>query len=262
MDKFLNAINGELKNGIVLRSRKFFRTVPVSLITVPAMRSFSIIGHRGAKGHEPENTLRSVSRALDFGADGVEIDVYFVDGQLVVIHDETLERTTNGTGRVEERSFDYLRSLDAGAGERIPTLREIFERVNRRAFLNIELKGVRTAEPVSDLIREYLSERNWKNDDFIVSSFDLLELGRLASCGIRLGLLFKEAPGDYHKIAGSLGAYSVHVALHSVSQSFVDDAHGCGLKVLVYTVNSAADIRRMRELGVDGVFTDYPDRAA
>ena len=90
-------------------------------------------GHRGACGHEPENTVRSVRRALELGADGVEVDVYFVDGQLVVIHDDTLDRTTNGRGRVDKKSFAELRALDAGRGEKIPTLAEIFEAVNRRA---------------------------------------------------------------------------------------------------------------------------------
>ncbi len=156
------------------------------------MRNFSCIGHRGAKGLEPENTLRSIRRALDLGVDGVEIDVYFVDGQLVVIHDDTLERTTNGRGRVEEQSFDYLRSLDAGKGEKIPTLCEVFETVNRRAFINIELKGRNTAMPVFELIEEYCDSKGWKKEDFLVSSFDHRELGKLKSRGIRLGPLFSE----------------------------------------------------------------------
>ena len=133
------------------------------------MRNFLCIGHRGAKGLEPENTLRSIRKALDLGVDGVEIDVYSVAGQLVVIHDETLERTTNGRGLVEEQSFDYLRSLDAGKGEKIPVLREVFDEVNRRAFINIELKGRHTAEPVMELIGEYTDGRGWVMGDFLVS---------------------------------------------------------------------------------------------
>lgn len=102
-------------------------------------------GHRGACGHEPENTLRSVRRALELGADGIEVDVHLADGRLVVIHDDTLNRTTNGTGPVAEKSFACLRSLNAGQGERIPTLEEVFDTVNRRAIVNIELKGLGTA---------------------------------------------------------------------------------------------------------------------
>src|SRR5271154_4385560 len=125
------------------------------------MRNFLCIGHRGAKGLEPENTLRSIRKALDLGVDGVEVDVYLAGGQLVVIHDDTLERTTNGRGRVEAQSFDYLRSLDAGMGEKIPTLREVFDTVNRRAFINVELKGGNTAEPVFELIEEYAGGKGW-----------------------------------------------------------------------------------------------------
>src|SRR5260370_42289602 len=126
-------------------------------------------GHRGASGHEPENTVRSVRRALELGADGIEVDVYFADGQLVGIHDDTLERTTNGHGRVMEKSFAYLRSLDTGLGEKIPTLAEIFDAVNRRAVVNVELKGPRTAAPVSVLIEESVNRRGSSYDAFLVS---------------------------------------------------------------------------------------------
>src|SRR5882672_3083902 len=94
-------------------------------------------GHRGAGGHEPENTVRSVRKALQLGADGVEVDVHFAAGHLMVIHDDTLARTTNGRGRVAKKSFEYLRSLDARLGERIPTLTEIFDAVDRHAVINV-----------------------------------------------------------------------------------------------------------------------------
>ena len=129
-------------------------------------------GHRGACGHEPENTVRSVRRALELGADGVEVDVHFADGHLVVIHDDTLERTTDGHGCVAKKTFDHLRSLDAGLGEHIPTLAEIFDAVNRRGVINVELKAPHTAAPVAALIAEYVNRRGWSYDDFLVSSFD------------------------------------------------------------------------------------------
>ena len=118
-------------------------------------------GHRGARGHEPENTLRSVRKALALGADGVEVDVYLADEQLVVIHDRTLGRTTNGSGFVTRKSFAYLRSLDAGQGEHIPTLAEVFDTVDRRALINVELKGPHTAAPVGALIDDYVRQRGW-----------------------------------------------------------------------------------------------------
>lgn len=223
------------------------------------MRKFPCIGHRGAKGLEPENTLRSVRRALELGVDGVEVDVYFVDGEIIVIHDDTLQRTTNGHGRVEEQTFGYLRSLDAGKGEKIPTLREVFEIVDRRAFINIELKGERTAEPVFELIGEYL-RKDWMPEDFLVSSFNLDELAKLKYCGIRLGALFSKPRQDCVAIAKTLGAYSMNISSRMADGALVEAAHSAGMKVFVYTVNSARGIVKIRAAGADGIFTDRPDR--
>lgn len=221
-------------------------------------------GHRGARGHEPENTVRSVRRALELGADGIEVDVYFVDGRLMVIHDETLDRTTNGTGPVMEKTFAQLRSLDAGQGEKIPTLEEIFEAVNRRALINVELKGPRTAAPVAALIGEYERQRGWHPGDFLVSSFDRaqLEETRKLRPEIRLGALFEEAGPDLVARAERLGAWSLHVGRELVTPELVDEAHGHGLKVFVFTINEPDEMARLCALGVDGIFTDYPDRVA
>src|SRR5487761_2642608 len=216
-------------------------------------------GHRGARGHEPENTVRSVRRALELGADGVEVDVFFVDGQLVVIHDDTLERTTNGHGRVLEKSFAYLRSLDAGLGEKIPTLAEIFEAVNRRAVINVELKGPHTAAPVAALIAEYVARRGWRFDDFLVSSFDHAQLREAKQLcpEIRIGGLTEKAPRGLAKFAEELGAWSLHASKRCVTPKLVADAHQRGLKVFVYTVNEPKEIAALRALGVDGVFSDF-----
>jgi glycerophosphoryl diester phosphodiesterase len=219
-------------------------------------------GHRGARGHEPENTVRSVRRALALGADGVEVDVYFVDGQLVVIHDDTLERTTNGRGRVMKKSFDYLRSLDAGAGEHIPTLAEIFDAVNRRAVINVELKGPHTAAPVVALIAEYVDRHGWSYDDFLVSSFDhaRIQEARQHCLGLRTGALIMRTPRGLAKFAEAMGAWSVNASKRCVTPKLVADAHQRGLKVFVFTINEPEEIARMRALGVDGVFSDFPER--
>ncbi len=225
-------------------------------------RKLFCFGHRGARGHEPENTVRSVRRALELGADGVEVDVYFVDGQLVVIHDDTLERTTNGRGRVAGKSFAHLRSLDAGLGERIPTLAEIFAAVNRRAVINVELKGPHTAAPVAALIAEHVKHRGWSYDDFLVSSFDhgrICEAKQLGP-GLRIGALVMKAPRGLAKFAETLGAWSLHADRRCVTPRLVADAHGRGLKVFVFTINRPEEIARMKTLGVDGVFSDFPER--
>jgi glycerophosphoryl diester phosphodiesterase len=212
-------------------------------------------------GHEPENTLLSIEKAIDLGASWVEVDVYFVDDHLVVFHDDQLARTTNGTGYIGEKSFAYLRTLDAGKGQKIPTLEEVIAAVEGRAALNIELKGFGTAAPTVRLIRERL-EHGWSYEDLLVSSFihrELLHVKRLDP-RLRTGALIVGLPVDNAAFAERLNCYSVHPSVFFIDQDFVDDAHTRGLKVFVINVNEPDDIKRMEALGVDGVFTDYPER--
>jgi len=224
------------------------------------MNKFLCIGHRGAGGHEPENTLRSVRRALEMGAHGIEIDVRLVHGELLVMHDAKLDRTTNGRGWLARKPLAVLRALDAGGGERIPTLREVVETVNRRAFLNIELKGRRTAKPVSALIHTFVHTRGWRYEDFLVSSFMGAELRAITDSRIPIGLLLTRPTRLYALSARRLRACAVHPAARFVTARFVADAHGRGLRVFPYTVNAPSEILRLRKLGVDGVFTDFPER--
>ena len=200
-------------------------------------------------------------RALELGAHGIEIDVWFVDGELVVIHDAKLDRTTNGRGYLARKTFAQLRALDAGHGERIPTLREVFETVDRRAFINIELKGRRTAGPVGALIAEFVEQRGWRYEDFVVSSFHRTELRAVSDPRIPIALLLARPTRLYALNARRVRASAVNPALRFVTQRFVVDAHRRGLRVFVYTVNDPADLARMRAWGVDGVFTDFPERA-
>ncbi|HXF11139.1 MAG TPA: glycerophosphodiester phosphodiesterase family protein [Desulfuromonadaceae bacterium] len=225
-------------------------------------RRLFCFGHRGARGHEPENTLRSVRKALELGADGIEIDVYFVDGQLIVIHDDTLNRTTNGKGRLDAKTFRELRSLDAGKGERIPTLSEVFDAVNRRAVINIELKGPGTAEPVARLIQERVKNRGWRFGDFLISSFDWDQLEQIRKCcpRIRIGLLTDKIPRDLFPVAKQLEAWSIHPAAKRVTRALVRQAHRRKLKVYVYTVNHSKIMDALKDMGVDGLFTDFPER--
>jgi glycerophosphoryl diester phosphodiesterase len=220
------------------------------------------LGHRGAAGHEPENTLRSVRKAMDLGAEGVEVDVHWVDNHLVVIHDNTLDRTTNGSGAVMEKSFAYLRSLDAGRGERIPMLGEVFEAVNRQAVINVELKGPGTASPVVRLIDRYVQECGWRYEDFLVSTFDHAQIQTVKKLRpqIRTGALIKRVPAGLAAFAEQLGAWSLHPGKRCVTPELVADAQQRGLKVLAFTINKPAEIAVMAALGVDGVFTDFPER--
>ncbi|HMP81245.1 MAG TPA: glycerophosphodiester phosphodiesterase family protein [Verrucomicrobiota bacterium] len=220
-------------------------------------------GHRGAAGHEPENTLRSIRKALELGAHGIEVDVHFTDGHLVVIHDDTLQRTTNGRGPVAKKTFAELRTLDAGHGERIPTPAEVFDAVARRALINVELKGPRTAAPVVALIDEYVRQRGWHYEDFLLSSFDHEQVCQAKHLRpeIRTAPLINKIPPGLAEFAEQMGAWAVNVSRRCVTQALVDDAHARGLKVFVYTINESRDIAKMKSLGVDGVFSDFPERA-
>lgn len=219
------------------------------------------IGHRGAKGYEPENTLRSMSRALELGADWIELDVHLVENELVVIHDTRLERTTNGKGRLDESSLDYIRSLDAGCGERVPLLGEAFDLVAGRASINVELKGPGTAEPVVHFLSDRFS-RGLSPEHVLISSFDhrQLALVRSLDARLRVGALLVGFPVDGAAFAERVGAYSVNPSLEFVDEAFVSDAHARGLKVLVFTANRPDEIATLFELGVDGIFSDFPDR--
>jgi glycerophosphoryl diester phosphodiesterase len=232
------------------------------------------IGHRGARGHAPENTLASVRKAIALGADWIEIDVYWVAGELVVFHDETLERTTNGSGLLMAQSFADLRSLDAGEGEQIPTLAEVFDAVERlagldRVGLNIELKGPGTAEPVVRFLQAWRgrdSQADWSR--VLLSSFcqDELRLVQQLEPRIQLGTLFASLPDGSISTAiaqaQALNAWAINPAQELVTAELVQAAQATGLKVLVFTVNGEAEIQRLRALGVDGLFTDYPERVA
>ena len=219
------------------------------------------IGHRGAMGHEPENTLLSIRKALSLGVDGVEIDVYNVEDRLVVIHDRDLARTTNGTGYLETKSFAYLRSLDAGKGEQIPLLSEVITTVNRQAIVNIELKGNNTAGLVVELIEQYLTQ-GWSYADFIVSSFNHYELHQVKarSAKIKTGMLVYGLPWEYLTTAQKLRADVPILCWDYVTAELVRSVHQQGFKIWVYTVNRADDIALMESWGVDAIFTNYPER--
>lgn len=220
----------------------------------------SCFAHRGASGHAPGNTLSAIRKALDMGSDWIEVDVQRSDDELAVIHDRRLPENVAGGGLVTETPWATLRTLDAGQGERIPALREVFACVAGRAGINVELKSAGCVAPVAALIREYGVRFGMQR--FLVSSFDhrWLRAMREMVPEIRLGALIAGVPEDLAACGERLGAWSLHSSLEFTDAELLKDAHERGIRVYVYTVNHVEDIARMRDLGVDGVFTDYPDR--
>ncbi len=216
------------------------------------------IGHRGAKGYYPENTLASFAHALALGCDWIELDVYLAHGELLVIHDKAVDRTTNGHGLISDYSLAALRALDAGNGQQIPLLGEVLDMIDGRCGVNVELKGPGTAAPVSECLNNYV-QRGWPQSAFLISSFDHLELAR-ADPGFRRGVLFGALPADWLASCQALSGWSANFYQKDVTPDLVNTAHDNGLKVLTYTANDHEDIQRVLNAGVDGVFSDYPDR--
>ena len=178
------------------------------------------------------------------------------------MHDETLERTTSGSGHYKSKSLDALRRLDAGDGERIPLLREVVDLIDGRVDLNVEVKEPGIAGPVIDGLLNMTSSRNQWRSRVLLSSFDATTTYQLAQKrgDMRLGMLYEEDFDSALNRAKTLGAYSLHMSLRSLDSGDIARAHQSNIAVFVYTVNEHADILRCAEARVDGVFSDYPDR--
>jgi len=221
-----------------------------------------VFGHQGAPGYAPENTLLSFEEAIQRGTDWIELDVHRVNVELFVIHDYRLDRTTNGHGIIYKQALEYIRSLDAGQGEKIPFLHEVFDKVDRRVGINIELKSDGTAQPVMALVDNYIQKHGWSIDDFIISSFNHFELKtvREINPNIKIGILLYGVPLDFDAIMQLIRPNSINISIDFISQDIVNIIHKKGLRVFVYTVNFTDEIQWMIDLNVDGVFTDYPDR--
>lgn len=233
-----------------------------------------VLAHRGASAHAPENTLAAFELAVEQGADGVELDVKLsADGQVVVIHDATVERTTGARGRVKDMTLDELRSLDAGSffsdkfkGEKIPTLAEVFEAVGKRTFINVELTNYNTprdhlVESVCILVKKFGMQKRVLFSSFLPAN---LSNARRYLPEVPTGLLALN--GLLGAWARSFGfAFGKHEALHphlkDATQQLIYYVHRLKKRVHVWTVNDAADMRRLFKWGVDAIFTDDPQLA-
>ena len=236
---------------------------------IEAMKRPVCYAHRGARARAPENTLRAFRLAFELGADAIECDAQQSrDGRLVVIHDGTVDRTTDGSGWVAEMSFAELRLLNAGRGERIPTLEETLALVRERGGgINLEVKGesvaetLGTAEAVTAALRGLEEGMRGR---VLVSSFahPAIALLKARLPWLRTGALFGDEWRGRDMVASALavGAEAMHPGLRLVTPELVLRAHDAGLAVNVWTVNRPADIRRLIAWDVDGIFSDYPER--
>jgi glycerophosphoryl diester phosphodiesterase len=225
------------------------------------------IAHRGASARFPENTLVAFRAAIEAGAEMCELDVQLTrDGALAVIHDDTVDRTTDGIGAVAGLTLEQLRRLDAGVrfgpefkGERIPTLEEVFDLVDGHCSLNIELKAAGVEPGVTELIR-----MRGAIGSSLVSSFDWEALARVRHMApeIRVAPLASGWPARLIGAATEMKADAIHPRFDMVTEDLCVAAHSRGINVYTWTVDEPGVMRKLIADGVDGIMTNYPDRLA
>ncbi|MFJ8584217.1 glycerophosphodiester phosphodiesterase [Streptomyces sp. NPDC093595] len=216
---------------------------------------FLIIGHRGVMGVEPENTLRSFRRAESAGMDAIELDLHLSkDGALVVMHDAEVDRTTDGTGPVADKTLAELRGLDAGLGERIPVFEEVLEAV--RAPIQAEIKDVAAARALAGVLRRHDPAGRVE-----VSSFHdeaVAEIARLVP-GVRTVLIASHWGPDIVERARAVGAAALALNIRRLTLETVERARAASLGVIGWVVNTPQHLRLVRALELDGATTDFPE---
>ena len=221
------------------------------------------IAHRGAKGYEPENTFVSFQKALDMQVDGIELDVHLsADGEIIVIHDETIDRTTNGKGFVNALSLRELKAFRINGTHEIPTLAAVFDLVNQNCFINIELKSYEVTEKVVSLLEKYVTKKGWKYDRFLVSSFDWNALQQVAFLNdkIPIGVLTETDLDLALAFAKFIQAKSIHPHFHLLTHENTAEMQQKDLQVFPWTVNELEDIQKIKTFNVNGIITDFPNR--
>ena len=233
-----------------------------------APKKMRVVAHRGGRRWAPENTLSAFRKSLELGVDGVELDIHRCkSGELIVCHDEDLERTTNGAGFIADKTLDELKKLDAGSwydknfvGERLPTLDEVLKLVQGKTEINIEIKNGFKAYPgiEDDLLK--LLETYPYSDKIVISSFDhhcLLNIHKKTD-KYRLAVLVDGLMVDLPDYARKIGVKNWHPGFSDITPDSVKDAHGGGLEVNSWTVNTEREFQQARDMQLDGVITDDP----
>jgi glycerophosphoryl diester phosphodiesterase len=235
------------------------------------MERTHIFAHRGASGYAPENTMAAFQKALEMGADGIELDVHLSkDGHLIVCHDETLQRTTNGMGWIKDMTLEEIRQYDGGSwfnktylGEKVPVLQEVLDLIrSTKILLNVEIKNGIVIYPgierkVINLIRRYgLEERT------TISSFyhySLVECKRIDPL-IKTGVLYVAGWLEPWKYAKKIQANALHPIHYNINPAFLEGCRIYGLDINTYTVNEEKDMESLARMGITGMITNYPDR--
>ncbi|NHF60665.1 glycerophosphodiester phosphodiesterase [Flavobacteriaceae bacterium TP-CH-4] len=222
-----------------------------------------VIGHRGAMGHETENSLASIQKAMDLGVDAIEIDVFQItSGETVVFHDERVDRLTNGAGRIEEYNLSDMKKLRLDGGHKIPILQQVLKLVDNKVRLNIELKGTGTANRVNFITDYYIKERGWSPENFLISSFNWDELREMRKFNpnIAIAVLTEGDPLEAIPVAKELKAEAINPNIKRLNLEIANQIRDAGFKIYTWTVNDPNDINMAKRWAVDGIITDYPER--
>lgn len=202
------------------------------------------IGHRGAMGYELENTLESINKAIELGVDGIEIDVFKIkSGEIVVFHDEYVDKLTDGSGKIEDYNLKDLKKLKLLNGSRIPLLEDVLDLLDEKYFLNIELKGLNTAETVECILKD--------RKNILISSFNWDELKKTK---LDKAILIEGNPLLALKVAKEMGAIAINPDYNFLTLEIIDKIHKENLKIYTWVVNDKI------KLNVDGIISDYPDK--
>jgi glycerophosphoryl diester phosphodiesterase len=229
-------------------------------------RKVIITAHRGASGMAPENTLAAIKKAMELGADWSEVDVHLSkDGEVILLHDESMSRTANRKGKVWEFTLEELKKLDAGswysplyAGEPLPTLREVIRLVKGRMKLNIEIKISGSEADIVEKVLDIIQQEGFSRD-CLITSFDRETVESVLKIApqLKTGLILAMRNSD-NILDGAWKVLSCHHAV--IDKDFIDKAHKAGREIHAWTVNSKEMMRQLIEIGVDGIITNYPDR--
>lgn len=258
---YLEPIKNYMKNYI---------RIPLVLLSLVLIQSCAfmndkplVIGHRGAMGHETENTLASIQKALDLGVDMIEIDVFKIkSGEIVVFHDETVDRLANATGKIEEYDIFYIKQMVLDGNHAIPLLQDVLKLIDNKVRLNIELKGAGTCDRVNHIIKSYIKQKGWTLDNFIISSFKWDELREMRKLNneIPIAILVGENPLDAIDIAKELNAEAINPSFGTLNLEVVNKIKEAGFNVYTWTVNEPEDIDMAKSWSVDGIITNFPER--
>lgn len=220
---------------------------------------FTVIGHRGAAGLHPENTMESILAAMKCGVSWIEFDVQRVEDSVVLFHDDRLERITDGKGWTSQLSVSIVRSLTVSGGHRIPFLEEVLSECRGKVAVNIEIKSPHCAE----LVGKLLYSHQWPVDSVVISSFlhsELLEFRAQFGFEYHVAPIIKGELLNIGSVCGDLRPFGIVNEYSCLTDQFIRDAKALELKILAYTVNHIDKMRELKAHGIDGVFSDYPDR--